>query len=245
MADESGKTQETFYKTFSEKKLTRAGGARRGRIERARLDMVMRHLRPPGRMLEIGPGQGGISVLARDAGWSYSAIEPSAILADALRAQGFEVVQAFTPPISAEDGSIDVLYADQVLEHMSGIDAARALVAEARRVLRPRGIFFVVVPDYLKERGFFWDIDYTHNFITTERRVRQLLNDGGFEVAEMVRSIGLATGFSRDLLAGASLLTNLPGMDALSRYTGTEEVLYKVRKNLFETLAFVARKPGA
>jgi hypothetical protein len=48
-------------------------------------------------------------------------------------------------------------------------------VAEARRVLRPGGTFFVVVPDYLKERTFFWDVDYTHNFVTTERRVTQLL----------------------------------------------------------------------
>ncbi len=37
--------------------------------------------------------------------------------------------------------------------------------AEALRVLQPGGVFFVVVPDYLKERGFFWDIDYTHNFV--------------------------------------------------------------------------------
>ena len=105
------------------------------------------------------------------------------------------------------------------------------------------GMFFIVVPDYLKERGFFWDIDYTHNFITTERRVRQLLHDGGFEVVDFVRSIGLATGIARDLLAGASILANIPGIDPLSRYTGTAELLYKVRKNLFETLAFVAKRP--
>jgi SAM-dependent methyltransferase len=125
---------------------------------------------------------------------------------------------------------------------MPGIDAARALVAEARRVLRPGGLLFIVVPDYLKERGFFWDIDYTHNFVTTERRVRQLLYDGGFEVLETVRSIGAARGVARDLLAGVSLITNLPGLDALSRYTRTEELLFKVRKNLFETLAFVSRR---
>jgi hypothetical protein len=98
-----------------------------------------------------------------------------------------------------------------------------------------------VVPDYLKEREFFWDIDYTHNFITTERRVRQLLHDGGFEMVDFVRSIGLATGLSRDLLAGAATLTNLPGVDAVSRYTGTQELLFRIRKNLFETLAFAAR----
>ena len=243
MATDDSRQSPEFYRTFSEKKLTRAGGARRERIERARLGMVMRHIRPPGRMLEIGPGQGGIALLARDAGWTYSAVEPSGILAGQLRAQGFEVAEAMTPPIPAADASQDVIYADQVLEHMSGIDAARGFVAEGWRVLRPGGMFFIVVPDYLKERGFFWDIDYTHNFITTERRVRQLLRDGGFEVVDFVRSIGMATGLSRDLLAGASMLANMPGIDPLSRYTGTAELLYKVRKNLFETLAFVARRP--
>ena len=99
-----------------------------------------------------------------------------------------------------------MVYADQVLEHMSGIDAARQFVAEAHRVLRPGGVLFVVVPDYLAERGFFWDIDYTHNFVTTERRVKQLFYDGGFETRAMVRSIGAATGFTRDLLAAGSLL---------------------------------------
>ena len=142
------------------------------------------------------------------------------------------------------DATCDVVYADQVLEHMSGIDQAREFVAEALRVLRPGGILFVVVPDYLKERTFFWDVDYTHNFVTTERRVRQLLYDGGFEIERVVRSIGAATGIKRDLLAAASVFANVPGLDMLSRYTGTEDLLFRVRKNLFETLEFVVRKTG-
>jgi SAM-dependent methyltransferase len=234
---------DTFYRTFSEKRLTGLGGARRTRIERARLGLLARHIQPPARLLEIGPGQGTLAALAVEAGWQYSAIEPSAILAEQLRQQGLDVVQAWTPPIAAPDASRDVIYADQVLEHMSGIDAARALTAEALRVLRPGGVFFVVVPDYLKERGFFWDIDYTHNFVTTERRVRQLLYDGGFDIAQLVRSIGVATGLGRDALAAAALLANIPGLDALSRYTSTEELLFKIRKNLFETLTFIARRP--
>jgi SAM-dependent methyltransferase len=233
-----------FYRTFSEKKLTKFGGARRGRIEQARFGIVRKLVEPPAEMLEVGPGQGAISELAREAGYRYTAVEPSPVLAEALRTRGFRVEQSFTPPIPSGDLSQDIIYADQVLEHMSGIDAARAWVAEALRVLRPGGVLFVVVPDYLKERGFFWDIDYTHNFITTERRVRQLLYDGGFEVGPMVRSIGLATGLRRDLLAGLALLVNVPGVDMLARRAGAEETLFKVRKNLFETLTFVARKPA-
>jgi SAM-dependent methyltransferase len=231
-----------FYRTFSEKKLTTAGAARRSRIEQARFDMVAAVTPAPADFLEVGPGQGAIADLAREHGYRYRAVEPSPFLCEQLRARGVEVTEAFTPPIPGDDASVDVLYADQVVEHMSGIDAARFWVAEALRLLRPGGTLFVVVPDYLKEREFFWDIDYTHNFITTERRMRQLLYDGGFEVTRMVRSIGLATGLRRDLLAGAALLANIPGTNALSRWTGTEELLFKVRKNLFETMAFVARR---
>ena len=235
---------DTFYRTFSEKQLTGLGGARRGKIERSRLALLAKHATPPGPLLEIGPGHGTLAALAVEAGWTYSAIEPSPALAEKLRGHGLDVVQAWTPPIPKPDSSYHVVYADQVLEHMSGIDAARQFTAEALRVLRPGGVFFVVVPDYLKERGFFWDIDYTHNFVTTERRVRQLFYDGGFEIERVVRSIGTATGVARDLLAFGALVVNIPGTDALSRYTGTEELLYKIRKNLFETLTFVARKHG-
>jgi SAM-dependent methyltransferase len=233
----------TFYKTFSEKKLTSYGSSRRGRIEQHRLGLLQRFQQPPGDMYEIGPGHGTLAEQAVAAGWRYTAIEASSILVEVLRAKGLTVIESWTPPIPIPDASADVVYADQVLEHMSGIDAARQFTAEALRALRPGGVFFVVVPDYLKERAFFWDVDYTHNFVTTERRVRQLLNDGGFETLHLERGIGLATGVRRDALAAGALLVNLPGVNTLSRYTGTEDLLFKIRKNLFETLTFVARKP--
>jgi len=205
---------------------------------------LLHRFRPAlGEMVEIGPGHGTLGELAIEAGWRYTAIEASPILVDVLRKKGLTVVESWTPPFPLADRSTDVLYADQVLEHMNGIEQARQFTAEALRVLRPGGVLFVVVPDYLKERTFFWDVDYTHNFVTTERRVKQLFNDGGFELQHVERGIGVATGVARDLLAAGALLVNIPGLDALSRYTGTEELLFKVRKNLFETLTFVARKP--
>ncbi len=234
----------TFYKSFSEKKLTTYGSARRGKIEQHRLALLHRFKPAPGDMFEIGPGHGTLGEQAVAAGWRYTAVEASPILIDVLRGKGLHVIQSWTPPIPVPDASADVVYADQVLEHMSGIDGARQFTAEAFRALRPGGVFFVVVPDYLKERTFFWDVDYTHNFVTTERRVRQLFNDGGFEILHVERGIGVATGVARDVLAAAALLVNVPGVDALSRYIRTEELVFKIRKNLFETLTFVARKPA-
>jgi SAM-dependent methyltransferase len=233
-----------FYKSFSEKKLTTYGSARRGKIEQHRLALLHHFGRPPGDLFEIGPGHGTLAEQAVEAGWRYTAIEASPILVDILRRKGLAVIESWTPPIPIGDASADVVYADQVLEHMNGIESARQFTAEALRALRPGGVFFVVVPDYLKERTFFWDVDYTHNFVTTERRVRQLFNDGGFEILHLERGIGVATGLARDALAAAALLVNIPGVDALSRYTGTEDLVFKIRKNLFETLTFVARKPN-
>lgn len=234
----------TFYKTFSEKKLTSYGSSRRGRIEQHRLGLLHRYKTAPGEMVEVGPGHGTLAEQAVRAGWTYTAIEASPILIEILRQKGLRVVESWAPPIPVPDASTDVVYADQVLEHMSGIDAARLFTAEALRALKPGGILFVVVPDYLKERTFFWDVDYTHNFVTTERRVKQLFKDGGFEILHVERSIGLATGVARDALAAGALLVNIPGVDALSRYTRSEELLFKIRKNLFETLTFVAKKPA-
>ena len=111
------------------------------------------------------------------------------------------------------------------------------------RSLKPGGIFFVVVPDYLKERQFFWDIDYTHNFVTTERRVKQLFNDGGFEILHVERAIGLATGVKRDLLGAAAVFINIPGVDARSRYTGTKICLQDPQAS-FETLDIRRGKPS-
>ncbi len=196
-------------------------------------------------MFEIGPGHGTLGELAVKAGWHYTAVETSPLLIDVLRKKGLNVIESWTPPMPMADATADVVYADQILEHMRGIDDARQFTAEALRSLRPGGLFFVVVPNYLKEREFFWDVDYTHNFVTTPRRMQQLLYDGGFEILHLERGIGVSTGLARDVLAAAALFVNFPGANTLSRYTGTEELLFKIRKNLFETLTFVARKPTA
>ena len=236
--------EDTFYKSFSEKSLTSYGAGRRSRIERHRLDLLQRFIKAPGTFFEIGPGHGTLGELAVKDGWDYTAVEASPILMDVLTKKGLKVIPAWTPPMPMADASANVVYADQVLEHMRGIDDARQFTAEAFRGLRPGGIFFVVVPDYLKERTFFWDVDYTHNFVTTERRIKQLFNDGGFEILHIERAIGIATGLQRDLLAAAAVFINIPGVDAVSRWTKQEDLVFKIRKNLFETLTFVAKKPA-
>ena len=90
---------QTFYKTFSEKKLTTFGTGRRSRIERHRLALLQRFTSPPGSFYEIGPGHGTLAELAVAAGWDYTAVETSKILIDMLRAKGLKVLESWTPPM--------------------------------------------------------------------------------------------------------------------------------------------------
>ena len=53
--------------------------------------------------------------------------------------------------LPVEDGSVDGLYASHVLEHLSLADCRQAL-ANSRRMLRPGGVFRLIVPD-LKARA--------------------------------------------------------------------------------------------
>ena len=135
----------TFYKTFSEKSLTGYGAGRRSRIEQHRLALLQRFATPPGIMFEIGPGHGTLGELAVASGWDYTAVEASDILMDVLKKKGLKVIPAWTPPMPMANDSANVVYADQVLEHMRGIDDARQFTAEARRCLKPGGIFFVEI----------------------------------------------------------------------------------------------------
>ncbi len=138
-----------------------------------------------------------------------------------------------------------MLYADQVLEHMSGIDAARSSSPKRWCILGPGGVLFVVVPDYLKERTFFWDVDYTHNFVTTERRVRQLFYDGGFNIERVVRRSAPRPASSGTCSRPALTSQTSPASICLSRDIGTEDFRLLVsRKNLFQTFPFVVDGNG-
>jgi hypothetical protein len=106
----------TFYKSFSEKKLTTYGSGRRGKIERHRLALLHRYAKAPGDMFEIGPGHGSLAEQAVDAGWNYTAVEASPILIDVLRKKGLKVLEAWTPPMPMADASASSLRR-QVLEH--------------------------------------------------------------------------------------------------------------------------------
>ncbi len=84
-------------------------------------------------LLNLGAGPRGID----DAHW---------VNVDGAPDAGVRFLVDFQRPLPFDDATFDGVFSEHVLEHFSQDDGAR-LAAEVRRILRPGGVFRVIVPD--------------------------------------------------------------------------------------------------
>ncbi|MCB2059098.1 MAG: class I SAM-dependent methyltransferase [Novosphingobium sp.] len=135
-------------------------------------------------LLEIGPGNGEFAHEAISFGFSYSAIERSPVLAQELRERGIDCIHsAFPGRVEELSGrQFDCIYLSHVLEHQDTRQEAVDFIAAVAELLAPGGICVINCPNVLSHGLLFWNSDYTHNFITTPLRVRNLLIDQGFDI---------------------------------------------------------------
>ena len=113
---------------------------------------LLPHLQPDATVLDMGSGPGTITVgLARQAGMVVGVDTSAEMIESAQRLAtesgvdnaSFKVGSVYELPFG--DASFDVVYAHQLMQHLS--DPVRAL-REARRVLRPGGLVAVRDSDY-------------------------------------------------------------------------------------------------
>jgi len=96
------------------------------------------------------------------------------------------------------DGAFDLVIASEVLEH---VRAPAPIVAEARRVLRPRGRLVVSVPRFGPEAiNWLLSLEYHsavggHVHIFTRRRLARLLREEGFRLRSAHHSHALHSPF--------------------------------------------------
>lgn len=157
---------------------------------------LLAHVAPGDTVLDVGCGAGELSAALVQAGATPVAVD---VAAEALR-RARELVTGLDArlwrpgePLPADDASVDVAWAGEVVEHV--VDLAPWL-SEVRRVLRPHGTLLVTTPDHgaatllalaLSRRRFAarFDPRCDHVRFFSRRTLRALLDDLGFEVAEL------------------------------------------------------------
>ena len=80
-----------------------------------------------------------------------------------------------------EDGSVDVVFTSNFLEHLRTKDEMMTVLAETRRILRPGGRFLVIGPNIRYVAGAYWDF-FDHHLPLTERSLAEALHMAGFEI---------------------------------------------------------------
>jgi SAM-dependent methyltransferase len=84
---------------------------------------------------------------------------------------------------SLGSGAFDVVLASNVLEHFEP-DVAAAVVGDVHELLKQRGRFIVIQPNFRYASSRYFD-DYTHRSIFTDVSLPALLRSRGFEIDQV------------------------------------------------------------
>jgi len=157
---------------------------------------VLAHLldwrRPPGRLLDIGCGDGAFMMLCREAGWTCAGVEVSQGAAVRARAKGCTVISPVELGQSTV-GRFDVVTLVNVLEAVT--DPA-AIVRAMTQQIKPQGIIAIRVSNGLFHQrmraparwcGSQYDQAF-HLFSYSPNALRTLVETSGFEVLSLRNS---------------------------------------------------------
>jgi len=98
-----------------------------------------------GKILDVGCGKGEFLFSAKKRGWEPYGVEPSENLANfASKEYGLNIRTATVREAVYPDDFFDVITLNMVLEH---VDDPKQLLSEIRRILKPKGLLFIEVPN--------------------------------------------------------------------------------------------------
>ncbi len=196
------------------------------------------------RILEIGPGRGVFADICINEGIEYHAIEANLRMAEALRGKGANVISAMVPPLPAMEDEFDVVVMVNVMEHMSSMKDALQITQDINKILKSKGRFVICSPDYLNWRKNFFNCDFSHNYVTTRRRLQQLLLNAGFENIKSCHLCGPTTGLP--CLLVTALVSRLPFgfLNAIFPDNKLFYKLYKIQLTFLRKVLISGEKPA-
>jgi SAM-dependent methyltransferase len=173
-----------------------------------RLAFLRGSVRAGDRALDVGAGSGEFTAALAQAGTAALGVEVAEAALERARGShpdlDFRLVP-FDGPLPFEDGSFELVWASEVIEHVT--DTARWL-SEVRRVLVPSGRLLVTTPSHGRLRVALGGVERfseplgDHLHLYTRRSLRTLLDEFGFEQID-VRAVEGPPLLRRSLFASA------------------------------------------
>lgn len=133
-------------------------------------------------LLEIGPGKGLFADFCKFKKIDYLGLERNKKAVKELNKRGIEALAQKIPPFNIKKDKFDIVYSNQVFEHMSNKEEAKSYLEESKKILSNGGIVVISAPDIEMWRSDFFAGDYTHTFPTSLISIKQILIDNGFSI---------------------------------------------------------------
>jgi 2-polyprenyl-3-methyl-5-hydroxy-6-metoxy-1,4-benzoquinol methylase len=174
----------SYYDSFYEDPDSAQRNPRQQNRAQRHIRRLIRHASKPGRLLEVGAGDGYFLHAAREAGWQVEGLELSE--PRIARAKEWFQLSLHCKELSAapfEPGSFDAISMFQLIEH---VHDPKAILNKASSLLRPGGLLMISTPNVLayarKNRGVnSWRIP-RHLFFFTPKTLVRSVENAGFSV---------------------------------------------------------------
>jgi SAM-dependent methyltransferase len=155
-----------------------AASPNRAKVWRHVCDYLARYIAPDAAVLELGAGWCDFSNQVRAA--RVVAMDIDATVQRAAASHVRAEVGDCTDLGRFADGSFDVVFASNLLEHLDRDQSGR-LLAGAARVLRPGGRLILMQPNFRLDPGRYFD-DFTHVSVFTDQSLGDYLTSLGWHV---------------------------------------------------------------
>ena len=232
----------TFYDHYSQDKPTRFGKWLVVGVSERIFEFAQ--IRQGCSLLEIGPGRGDFADICLNNGVDYRAIEPNEEMANALEKRGINVARNIIPPIPEMGRTFDVVVMNSVMEHMDTMSAALEVAGGVYELLNPGGKFVIYAPDYANWRHHFFIGDFSHNYVTTWRRLEGLLVSAGFEDIRGRYQTGTFTGALCCLISGLASWLPFGWLDAMFPKSRLLHKLCKLQITFLRKVLILGVKQG-
>ena len=199
------------------------------------------------KILDLNPGFEGIYNEIDFSHNKYLALEQNPNIRSFLEERNIPVKNWNISNIPLEDNSIDYVLSTPFIEHLPTYIDALNLLIEIKRILKPNGKILLIVPNYLSLKEIFFE-DYKHGWVTTKKRIKDMLLDCHYEILGFRYTIGWITMRMNPLTAflrfGISIVfavLRLNIVERLMEFFKLDVLGNKIKKTLFELIVIEAK----
>lgn len=178
-------------------------------IFQKRVNIITQHIKPPGKVLEIGSSTGILLKSLRDNGWRVTGVEPSKLAAQISVDRGIKTLIGNFEDLNFKSQKFDLVIMNHVLEHL---DDPELVVEKIKSVLKSKGWLYIDVPNFGSFSSKLLKINWPylmpeeHLWHFTYKSLEKLLGNHGFQVVEWQANSGIwdygqpITGLWKDLI---------------------------------------------